>query len=86
MVPAMKVMVPAKAILNKDPAQYMLLRHIPTCMLHVCNANDRISCFFIPWLRLWHGGHVEKLSPYCSEWHAYFFLKSKEYLSKSSAL
>ena len=26
--------------------QYMLLRHIPTCMLHVCNAIDRISCFF----------------------------------------
>ena len=43
--------------------RYMLLRHIPTCMLHVCNAIDRISCFFIPWLRLWHGGHVEKLSP-----------------------
>ena len=26
--------------------KYMLLRHIPTCMLHVCNAIDRISLFF----------------------------------------
>ena len=24
----------------------MLLRYIPTFMLHVCNAIDRISCFF----------------------------------------
>ena len=31
--------------LNSTP-QYMLLRHMPTCMLHVCNAIDRISCFF----------------------------------------
>ena len=49
--------------LNSTP-QYMLLRHMPTCMLHLCNAIDRISCFFIPLLRLWHGGHVEKLSPF----------------------
>ena len=31
--------------LNSTP-QYKLLRHIQTCMLHVCNAIDRISCFF----------------------------------------
>ena len=86
MVPAMKVMVPAKAILNKNPAPYMLLRHIPTCMLHVCNANDRISCFFIPWLRLWHGGHVENCRHIVVSGTRTFFLKSKEYLSKSSAL
>ena len=42
--------------LNATP-QYMLLRHMPTCMLHA-----DIMLFFIPWLRLWHGGHVEKWS------------------------
>ena len=30
--------------LNSTP-QYMLLRYIPTCMLHVCIAIERISCF-----------------------------------------
>ena len=50
--------------LNATP-QYMLQRHNYTNMhgTCVCNAIDRISYFFIPWLRLWHGGHVEKLSP-----------------------
>ena len=60
---------------------------IPTCMLQVCNAIDLISCIFIPWLRLWHGGHVERWSPSrIFDWHAHlFFKKSKEYLSKSNA-
>ena len=31
--------------LNSTP-KHMLLRHMPTRMLHVCNAIDRISCFF----------------------------------------
>ena len=38
----------AKALpltLNPTP-QSMLLRYIITCMLHVCNAIDRISCYF----------------------------------------
>ena len=31
--------------LNSTP-QYMLLRHIQTCMLQVCNAIDRIAFFY----------------------------------------
>ena len=31
--------------LNPTP-QYMLLRYIITCMLHLCNAFDRISRYF----------------------------------------
>ena len=32
--------------LHSTPQYMLLLRHTPTCMLHVCNAIDRISGFF----------------------------------------
>ena len=57
----------AKVQLLPLNSTYTLIIHAAATYanMHVawCNAIDRISCFFIPWLRLWHGGHVEKLSP-----------------------
>ena len=60
---------------------------IPTCMLQVCNAIDLISCIFIPWLRLWHGGHVERWSPSrIFDWHAHFFLKRVRSICRNQML